>query len=568
MHTNNKLVSLCLFTYMQEDFVAQAVKGVLAQTYSPLEIIISDDCSTDNTFDIIKSITANYQGGAKLIVNRNNKNLGLSAHVNKIFSEAKGEFIVVAAGDDISLPNRVTKYVEAFEKDDGIVSVSCTLKEINQKGAIISKPSTNKSDIIYTLDDYIKDFDLHVNGASRAIRKTVFDKFGDLNTSCPTEDSPYLLRSFMLGKVCLLADELVMYRLHEDNLSNSDNLHKMSIKAIINQYENDIRMAVDFKSINTHQEKALLNKIINIKKKRESNKKDFLKRRAKQFLRNFYERIAHPFVTPINRIYNQLTNTIYLWWCDNEGVFNFGDELNPYLVSKITGKKIVRKKSLWQRFQFRRIYIAIGSVMNKANKNTIVWGSGIIKKNEMLSKSAIYTAVRGPLTQKRMLECGLVPPTIIGDPALLLPLYYTPKITKKYTLGIIPHVVDYHLVKDKLNNTPDVVVIDFTQEIEATIDLIVSCNTLISSSLHGIIVANAYNKPAVWCSFSNNLAGDDVKFYDYFQSVEMMENIEKVKIDSIDINELKTIVLNAEKIKPSMDVIQYIQQQLIENHPF
>ena len=78
------LVSFCLCVFNQEDFIQEAVEGALNQDYPNLEIIISDDCSTDRTWEIITEIIANHTE-KNIILNRNRKNLGLSTHINKIY---------------------------------------------------------------------------------------------------------------------------------------------------------------------------------------------------------------------------------------------------------------------------------------------------------------------------------------------------------------------------------------------------------------------------------------------------------------------------------------------------
>ncbi len=73
------LVTFTLFAYNHEKYIREkAVEGALAQTYTPLEIILSDDCSTDRTFEIIQEIAKSYTGKHQLVINRNKKNLGLA----------------------------------------------------------------------------------------------------------------------------------------------------------------------------------------------------------------------------------------------------------------------------------------------------------------------------------------------------------------------------------------------------------------------------------------------------------------------------------------------------------
>ena len=202
---------------------------------------------------------------------------------------------------------------------------------------------------------------------------------------------------------------------------------------------------------------------------------------------------------------------------------NYGDLLSKYLVEKISGRKVKwvhPKKQPWYKLD-KTNYLAVGSILPHATKDSIVWGSGIIDRKHQIAE-ADFRAVRGPQTRKFLLNLGYQCPEIYGDPALLLPLYYQPKVEKKYKVGIIPHYVDYKLVSKMYERNNEVIVIDLlTDNIEATTDEILSCEIIISSSLHGIIVAHAYDIPAVWVKFTNNIFGDGIKYKDYFESVAL-----------------------------------------------
>jgi glycosyltransferase involved in cell wall biosynthesis len=94
LHTNDlPLVSFVLIAYNQEQFIAEAIQGAFAQTYSPLEIILSDDCSRDGTFRIMEEMANAYHGPHTVILNRNPKNLGIGGHVNRVMELAQGEWI-------------------------------------------------------------------------------------------------------------------------------------------------------------------------------------------------------------------------------------------------------------------------------------------------------------------------------------------------------------------------------------------------------------------------------------------------------------------------------------------
>jgi len=218
-------------------------------------------------------------------------------------------------------------------------------------------------------------------------------------------------------------------------------------------------------------------------------------------------------------------NLPLFYWSEIKFIFkdreNYGDLLSRYLVEKISGQKVEwvhPKKQSWFKWN-KKNYLAIGSIIHHATKDSIVWGSGIIDREQKVTK-ADFRAVRGPRTRDFLINLGYECPEIYGDPALLLPEFYNPPVKKKYRLAVIPHYHDFNLAKEIFGNTPDILVIDLmTMDVEDVTRQILSCAKSISSSLHGLIVSHAYNIPCVWVEFSKKLFGDGVKFTDYFESM-------------------------------------------------
>ena len=219
-------------------------------------------------------------------------------------------------------------------------------------------------------------------------------------------------------------------------------------------------------------------------------------------------------------------------------VDNFGDLFTPYFLNKFCDKDTFE-------FDFsnkKPKIISCGSIMRLCNKDTIVWGSGIRDIDQNINKG-IIKSVRGPLTRKRLSEIGCYCPPVYGDPGLLLPLYYNPVVEKKYTLGIIPHYIHYDVVSKMYNGLKGIKVIKLiNKDIELVINDILSCEKTISSSLHGLIVSDAYNIPNKWVKFNNKINGDDTKYYDYFKSVKRVDtkyincmNYKKIPEDTYDI---------------------------------
>src|SRR5690554_7860762 len=90
------LVTFALFAYNQEEYIREAVEGAFSQTYEPLEIILSDDCSTDRTFEIMQAMAAEYTGPHEIRVRRNEGNVGVIDHVLKVAKVSKGKLFIVA----------------------------------------------------------------------------------------------------------------------------------------------------------------------------------------------------------------------------------------------------------------------------------------------------------------------------------------------------------------------------------------------------------------------------------------------------------------------------------------
>jgi pyruvyltransferase len=245
--------------------------------------------------------------------------------------------------------------------------------------------------------------------------------------------------------------------------------------------------------------------------------------------------------------------TISTWWPSAPSPGNFGDILTPYLIKKISGYTAKRTNPPIKTPTF----LGVGSIISRANEFTTVWGSGIMNYGDAVSNKATYLAVRGPISREVILAKGGRCPEIYGDPGLILPLIYKPTISKKYTIGIIPHYVDYEQVAAWYRKDKNVKVINLLNS-DPTLPLkeILECETVLSSSLHGIIEAVAYGIPVAWVKYSDKLSGDGVKFADFFASInvdhactviDQIESIETMKL-------IKTIKTYDFDVRPLLDV--------------
>lgn len=194
------------------------------------------------------------------------------------------------------------------------------------------------------------------------------------------------------------------------------------------------------------------------------------------------------------------------FWCISQ---NFGDALTYALIERITGKP-----PEWVESSDDRTHIVgVGSILNHANAASVVWGAGLADMAGGVNAQADVRLVRGPLSALRVVMCGGREVKRFGDPALLCPRFYDAP-PKTHDLGFIPHYADQShwpaLAGAKLINV--------LESPEQVIRSIASCRAIVSSSLHGIIVADAYGIPAAWL-YSPRVGGDGTKFADHFLAV-------------------------------------------------
>ena len=249
---------------------------------------------------------------------------------------------------------------------------------------------------------------------------------------------------------------------------------------------------------------------------------------------------------------------------------NWGDDLNYYLLRKLTGRPVI----LYHNFKLAKWlhlknYLCIGTLLdavNYSNKQTVVWGSGVSGQERTFVHPRNILSIRGPKTKEFCDRYKVRCPEVYGDPALLLPLVYRPTMPKKYRLGVIPHVIDQqHPVIQEIReqHADDILIIDLAHYKKWTdvIDQICSCERILSSSLHGLIVSDAYQVPNCWIELSGKISGGYLKFYDYASSVERhFENpVKENSVEELD-------MLDVECASPQQ--ITVLQEGLIKACPF
>lgn len=218
---------------------------------------------------------------------------------------------------------------------------------------------------------------------------------------------------------------------------------------------------------------------------------------------------------------------IKLYWSGGgRGEMNFGDILSPKIVEMMSGKPVVYANP------DSCDMAAIGSILTKVNNKkwkrllkfrftpVRVWGSGTLYSHPANAFGLDIWGVRGLLTAGTF---KLPDSLAIGDPGLLIDRFdiKPDKQGARYKWGIIPHIADRDAPAiTEMKKAPGTLFIDLGDpDISAVIKKIRSCDFIVSTSLHGLIAADAFGIPSTWISVGDKVYGGNWKFQDYFSVV-------------------------------------------------
>jgi glycosyltransferase involved in cell wall biosynthesis len=227
--------SVLFLAYNQRPLVREAVKSVLNQEGPPLEILLSDDASTDGTFDEIAALARDYRGPHHVVARRNEHNLGIGEHINTLVRESRGELLVVAAGDDISESTRVQRLQQAWLQSNCTLDLIATpLTAMDENGTLGATIAVDDLAQWRSLDDWLARKP-YVIGAAHAWTRRLFDRFGPLLRDIAYEDQILVFRAICAGKALTLPEPLVRYRsggtsARKPSRSAADRLRRLSVQ--------------------------------------------------------------------------------------------------------------------------------------------------------------------------------------------------------------------------------------------------------------------------------------------------------------------------------------------------
>lgn len=294
------LISLIIISYNQEKYIKDAILSALNQDYDNYEIIISDDCSNDFTWNKINETINNEQDKIHtVILNRNEQNLGIFGNFQKAISLSRGNWIVIMAGDDISKPNRLKVINELSQAHENIYAIGTGYDTIDAKGNYLYKNiSCIRNEI--NLPMY--------PGFSAAINRDTFLKFPKIKENIQSEDIIYSLRAFELGNILLSDISTVKYRIHSQNITSKGTSIE-DYKGKIKNHFNAIK-TLEYYKTNELRNKKLIPVIENQIKTFEENV-NYYNYIIRYYNLNFFNKIFNIFKpSPYNQ--NKKQNTIFV----------------------------------------------------------------------------------------------------------------------------------------------------------------------------------------------------------------------------------------------------------------
>lgn len=203
-----KKISVVLPVYNGSRTIAKAVNSVLSQTYSNLELIIVNDCSSDNTLEIIKNLAS---ADDRIIIRHNDFNMKLPISLNKGFELATGDYYTWTSHDNVYKDNALEVLANALDNNEEVDLVYSDFNMVEMDGSIRSVEKKAEPEMLKFINCV---------GACFMYRKTLADKIGDYDSEMfLAEDYEYWIRAYLNGKLMHITENLYDYGWHDKSLT-------------------------------------------------------------------------------------------------------------------------------------------------------------------------------------------------------------------------------------------------------------------------------------------------------------------------------------------------------------
>lgn len=439
----------------------------------------------------------------------------------------KEHFCVVSNVNDFIRDNTsdIIVITKVGYKIDFIKILDDFLSDKNIVGALYVDNSF-KDKILLSIDNFVEARLPVLVNTSFIFKKQVFELF-DTNIQCDvgTYKKITLARSFIAGDVLLISNENKMI-----NVRNEINMYDVTSSNLLNILKSDLIFIEEKKLLKDEKVKKLvdfLKLFSKLNSRRMPNNVNLFILKAVLQNISILKFLKNDIIGTINYYMEDLINLINYKCLKKENVLfafftskypvhmNWGDDINFFILSKATNKKVIKLN----RFSFGSVILPIGSIIQFVPKNIRVniYGAGLIADGVSVNRKSIHEIkfVRGPNTRNELIKLGFDVPESYGDLGLLISEYYKPSIEKKHNIGFVPHYTEKNSDFTLHCISLGIKIINVQQGHEEFINDLLSCENIISSSLHGLIASDSYSIPNKWIKISDRVLGDGFKFDDY-----------------------------------------------------
>lgn len=220
-----ELATILLPTYNGQKYIKKMLESIILQDYRPIEVIISDDASKDNTTSIIDNyMKLHCNEGLSYRIIRNRKNVGLSGNISRAAKYVHGKYLFLADQDDIWKSNKISAQIEYMEKNDDCIMCICDRSIIDAEDKIICNSHFRYKQYNCRISQKW-DYKMVLNNGPRYAANCICLRTDHLNKIFPiprqlcSHDNFITIMAVHYGKIGWLNETLTLYRIHGGNLS-------------------------------------------------------------------------------------------------------------------------------------------------------------------------------------------------------------------------------------------------------------------------------------------------------------------------------------------------------------
>lgn len=593
MYSDKVKLSILVTFCNQKEFIKTALDSCVNQKINfNYEILIGLDNPDIESEKIIQGYIKKYSNIKLFKIDNSKLNITniekASRNRMNLIKNAKGEYLSFLDGDDFYCDIYRQQIMVDFLDDSPQYIAAChdLIKFDNKTQSFIDSKSINKNAKIYNLQDYFNETKQFSCFIYRNIFKNVKNEHLDKLLINDTSLTSYYFR---YGDFYFIPRKMFAYRLHEKSIFSSKGCIEQKLYALLCGEINSKLLPQYQKKLCKKYAKTLKINFKNIRKFNEIDKNELLK--IKNFAQKYnsyftYNLLNYSNLNLYEKIKLYILKFIFIYFrlnlsfdnSKNKKLFyfnarpNFGDELNIYILQRLFNLNI--KKESFKKADL----IGIGSILDsnitskqknmlQKNKPLKVFSSGIIeekKQKEFLKRKCNFLALRGKYTKSRIenilkkkINCPL------GDGGLLASELLETMPKKEYRVGVILHYVDKKssfLKNIKLENCK---LIDISKNPIYILNEIAKCEVILSSAMHGLIVADSLNIPNQWIKLGDILFGGDYKFKDYYSIYSYEPKAIDLRNEIIDENTIEKIKENYKNLN-FYRAVQKTKKELLE----